>query len=95
MLIRELIDIVDDAIANVKVAIVSSQQRVFESPHTSWEFTQRSLELENELDRLKKIKEYLLKFEPEEIAEKIFSEEELRELLRYLESMKEMRAHEF
>ena len=95
MLIKELIEMVDEAMANVKIAIVSSQQRVFESPYTSWEFAQRSLELEDELDRLKKIREYLVKFEPEETAEKIFSEEEFRELLRYLKTMKEMRAHEF
>ncbi len=95
MRIEELIRMVDEAIANIKIAIVSSQQRVFESPYTSWEFAQRSLDLEDELDRLKKIREYLLKLDPDGTAEKIFSEEELRELLRYLKTMKEVRAHEF
>jgi len=95
MKIKELVDIVDEAIANVKIAIVSSQQRVFESPYTSWEFTQRSLELEDELDKLKKIRNYIIQFDPEADAGKIFKEEELKELLVYLRIMTEMRAHEF
>jgi len=95
MKIKELLELVDEAIANVKIAIVSSKQRIFESPHTSWEFTKRSLELEDELDRLNKIREYLSSLDPEEYAEKSFSKEELKELLEYLRLLKEMRAHEF
>ncbi|WP_324734844.1 hypothetical protein VFC49_06390 [Thermococcus sp. SY098] len=95
MRVKELLELLEEAIANVKVAIVVSKQRIFESPHTSWEFTQRSLELEDELDRLNKIKDYLLKFDPDKNVEKIFSEEELNELLEYLTALREMKEHEF
>ncbi|ADT84623.1 hypothetical protein [Thermococcus barophilus] len=95
MRVKDLLELLEEAIANVKVAIVVSKQRIFESPHTSWEFTQRSLELEDELDRLNKIKDYLLKFDPDENVEKIFSEEELNELLEYLTALREMKEHEF
>ena len=95
MRIKELLELVEEAIANVKVAIIVSKQRIFESPHTSWEFTQRSLELQDELDRLNRIKDYLLKFDPDENVERIFSKEELDELLEYLTAIKEMKEHEF
>jgi len=95
MRIRELLELVDEAIANVKVAIVVNKQRIFESPHTSWEFTQRSLELQNELDKLNKIKDYLIKLDPNEEAEKRFSKEEFEELLKYLTMLREMKEHEF
>ncbi|WP_457754031.1 hypothetical protein [Thermococcus sp.] len=95
MRVKELLGLLEEAIANVKVAIVVSKQRIFESPHTSWEFTQRSLELEDELDRLNKIKDYLLKFDPDKNVEEIFSEEELNELLEYLTALREMKEHEF
>lgn len=95
MKIEELIKLVDDAIANVKIAIVSSKQRIFESPHTSWEFTKRSLELEDELEKLNKIREYLSTFSVDEDVEKKFSKEELKELLEYLRVMREMKIHEF
>jgi len=95
MKIKELLEVVDEAIANVKIAIVSSKQRIFESPHTSWEFTKRSLELEDELNRLNKIRDYLSSLDPMEDAEKSFSKEELKELLEYLTLLRGMRAHEF
>jgi len=87
--------LVEEAIADVKIAIGSGKQRIFESAYTSWEFTKRSLELEDELNRLNKIREYLSSLEPEEDAGKRFSKEELKELLEYLTLLKEMRAHEF
>ena len=95
MKIKELLELVDEAIANVKIAIVSSKQRIFESPHTSWEFTKRSLELEDELTRINKIRDYLSSLDSEEDAEKRFSKEELEELLEYLTLLREMRSHEF
>jgi len=95
MKIKELLELVDEAIANVKIAIVSNKQRIFESPHTSWEFTKRSLKLEDELERLNKIRKYLQQFGEEEHVEGKFSEEELKELLEYLRVMQEMRSHEF
>ncbi len=95
MKIKELLELVDEAIANVKIAIVSNKQRIFESPHTSWEFTKRSLELEDELNRLNKIRDYLSSLDPMEDAEKSFSKEELKELLEYLTLLRGMRAHEF
>ncbi|NJE08188.1 hypothetical protein E3E31_06580 [Thermococcus sp. M39] len=95
MKVKELLELVEEAIANVKVAVVVSNQRIFESPHTSWEFTQRSLELQDELDKLNRIKDYLLKFDPEEDVKKMFSKEEFEELLKYLATIREMKEHEF
>ncbi|NJD99935.1 hypothetical protein E3E26_09115 [Thermococcus sp. LS1] len=93
MKIGELIQLLDETIANVKIAIIANQNRAFESPHTSYEFTQRALELQEDLDDLMKAREYLSKFDPEDEAEEHFSKEELMEFLKMLELLRNTDAH--
>jgi len=93
MKIGELIQLLDETIANVKIAIVANQNRAFESPHTSYEFIQRALELQENLDDLMKAREYLSKFDPQDEAENHFSEEELRDFLKMLELLRDIDAH--
>ena len=95
MKVRELIELVDETIANLKIAIIANQNRVFESPHTSYEFAQRVLELQEDLDDLLKAREYLGKFDPDDEVENHFSEEELREFLRMLELLRTTNAHAY
>lgn len=95
MKVRELIELVDETIANLKIAIIANQNRAFESPHTSYEFTQRALELQEDLDDLMKAREMLAKLDPESEAEGHFSREELEEFLRLLELLKNADAHAY
>ncbi|ASJ16221.1 hypothetical protein A3L04_03555 [Thermococcus chitonophagus] len=66
MKVREVLELLDQAEANVKMAIVAYQARIFESPYTSWEFTQKSLELQDILDELKTLRKKLESMNPEE-----------------------------
>ncbi|AIF69402.1 hypothetical protein PAP_04955 [Palaeococcus pacificus DY20341] len=94
MKVNELLKMVDEAVLKTNIHLLDVQKRIFESPHTSWEFNQRSLELQDELDKLKRIREFLEKYDPDEDAEKVFSEEELKELLEYLAYMREIDSYE-
>ena len=95
MKVGELIELVDETIANLKIAIIANQNRVFESPHTSYEFAQRALELQEDLDDLMKAREMLAKLDPEDDVEEHFSEEELNEFLRLLELLRNANAHAY
>ncbi|ASJ14671.1 hypothetical protein [Thermococcus radiotolerans] len=95
MKVGELIELVDETIANLKIAIIANQNRVFESPHTSYEFAQRALELQEDLDDLMKAREMLAKLDPEDDVEEHFSEEELDEFLRLLELLRNANAHAY
>ncbi|ASA76886.1 hypothetical protein [Thermococcus sp. 5-4] len=95
MKVGELIELVDETIANLKIAIIANQNRVFESPHTSYEFAQRALELQEDLDDLMKAREMLAKLDPEDDVEEHFSEEELDEFLRLLELLRNADAHAY
>ncbi|MDI3474661.1 MAG: hypothetical protein PWQ79_1617 [Thermococcaceae archaeon] len=93
MKIRELIEILDEAIASLKVAIVANQQRSLETPYTSFEFTQRAMELQEDLEDLVKAREHLISLDPESDAEEHFSQEELERFLRLLELLKNVESH--
>ncbi|ASJ05751.1 hypothetical protein A3L01_00765 [Thermococcus barossii] len=95
MKVGELIELLDETIASVKIAIIANQNRVFESPHTSYEFAQRALELQEDLDDLMKVREMLAKLDPEDDAERHFSEEELGEFLKLLELLRKADAHAY
>jgi hypothetical protein len=95
MKVGELIELVDETIANLKIAIIANQNRVFESPHTSYEFAQRALELQEDLDDLMKAREMLAKLDPEDDVDEHFSEEELDEFLRLLELLRNANAHAY
>lgn len=93
MKIKELVEILDEAIASLKIAIVANQQRAMETPYTSLEFTQRTIELQEDLDDLLKAKEFLLSLDPETDAEEHFSREELERFLKLLELLRDSEAH--
>ncbi|NJE09586.1 hypothetical protein [Thermococcus sp. MAR1] len=95
MKVRELIEMVDETIANLKIAIIANQNRAFESPHTSYEFTQRAIELQEDLNDLMKAREMLVKLDPESEVEGHFSREELEEFLKLLELLRKADAHAF
>ncbi|AFK23241.1 hypothetical protein [Pyrococcus sp. ST04] len=82
---KEVLKLLDEAEANVKVAIVTFQTRILESPHTSWEFTQRSLELMDILDELKELRKKLEKMDPEAEVDD--------EIAKMLKKLVEFRAH--
>ncbi|WP_048152501.1 hypothetical protein [Palaeococcus ferrophilus] len=94
MKVKELLEMVDEAIMKVNLKIVESTARIFESPYTSWEFNRRSVDLEEELERLKKLKAFLEKRDPEENAEALFRDREFEELLKYLKYMRTLDRYE-
>ncbi len=93
MKVGELLELIDETIANLKIAIVANQQRALESPHTSYEFTQRAIELQEDLDDLMKAREMIAKLDPEDDVEGHFSKEELEEFLKLLELLRNADAH--
>ncbi|AMM54436.1 hypothetical protein [Pyrococcus kukulkanii] len=86
MKVREVLELLDQAEANVKMAIVAYQARIFESPYTSWEFTQKSLELQDILDELKTLRKKLESMDPEE-------EFKGEEVIKALVKLKNLRSH--
>ncbi|HDZ35939.1 MAG TPA: hypothetical protein ENH81_03370 [Thermococcus sp.] len=95
MKVRELLEILDETIAAVRIAIVSNQQRALESPHTSYEFTQRAIELQEDLDDLLKARDLLTRLDPEDDVENHFSREELEKFLKLLELLQKADAHAY
>ncbi len=95
MKIRELLGLIDETLANLKIAIVSNQTRAMESPYTSYEFTQRAMELQEDMEDLLKTRNSLARFDPEDEAEEHFSKEELEEFLRLLELLRKADAHAY
>ncbi|MFA4646092.1 hypothetical protein P8X24_02285 [Pyrococcus kukulkanii] len=65
MKVKDVLELLDQAEANVRMAIVAYQARIFESPYTSWEFMQKSLELHDILDELKALRRKLEDMDPE------------------------------
>ena len=93
MKVGELLELIDETIANLKIAIIVNQQRALESPHTSYEFTQRAIELQEDLDDLMKARKNIAKLNPDDDVEKHFSREELEEFLKLLELLRNADAH--
>jgi len=93
--IGELLGLIDETLANLKIAIVSNQTRAMESPYTSYEFTQRAIELQEDMEDLLKARESLARLDPEDEAEEHFSKKELEEFLKLLELMKNADSHAY
>ena len=93
MKVRELVELLEETIAELKVAIVANQMRSFESPHTSLEFTQRAMELQDSLDDLMEIRDRLLDLDPDEEVEENFGLEELERILNFLRLMRKSKSH--
>ena len=93
MKVGKLMGELDKAIAHLEVALVANQQRIFESPYTSYEFAQRALEIEEDLNDLKKLREELSKLDPESEIEEHYPEEDVERLLKLLELLERSNAH--
>ena len=93
MKVRELLELLDETIAHLEIALVANQQRIFESPHTSYEFAQRALEIQEDLEDLKKLRKELEKLDPEGNVEERYGKEEVERLSKMLELLKEANAH--
>ena len=93
MKVGELLELVEEAIGDLKVAIVANQTRSFESPYTSLEFTQRAVELQEDLDELVKLRDYLLTLDPETNVEEVFEREDPEKLLEYFKLLRESKSH--
>jgi len=93
MKVGEVLDLVEETIAELKIAVVSNQQRSFETPYTSMEFTQRAIEIDEDLKDLERIREYLSTLDPEDDAEKHLGREGLEKLVRMLELLRSSEAH--
>ncbi|WP_297523043.1 hypothetical protein [Thermococcus sp.] len=93
MKVKELLDMLDGTIADLKVAIVANQSRSFESPYTMLEFIQRANELQEDLDDLLKIRERLSSLNPEDDAEEHLSKEELEGLMKLMKLLESSKAH--
>ncbi|NPA47468.1 MAG: hypothetical protein GXO14_02335 [Thermococci archaeon] len=93
MKVRELIEMVDRAIGSLKIAIISNQQRSFESPYTSLEFTERAVELQEDLNALEKLRERLSGLDPDEDVGKHIGDEELARILRFIEEAENLNEH--
>ncbi|AEH23882.1 hypothetical protein [Pyrococcus yayanosii] len=87
----ELLNLIDEALANVRTAIVAFQMRILESPHTAHEFLQKSLELQEEVERLEKLRKEFEALNPD----KELRGEDIDALVRYLEALRNFRGHEF
>jgi hypothetical protein len=95
MKVGELLEMVDETIANLKIALVANQQRSFETPYTSMEFTQRAIEIDEDLRELEKLRKYLSTLDPKEDAERYFGKEELEKLIKALELLKRSEPHAY
>ncbi|WP_297506380.1 hypothetical protein [Thermococcus sp.] len=93
MKVGKLMGELDKAIAHLEVALVANQQRIFESPYTSYEFAQRALEIEEDLNDLKKLREELSKLDPESEIEEHYPEKDVERLLKLLELLERSNAH--
>ena len=93
MKIGELLELVEEAIGDIKVAIVANQMRSFESPYTSLEFTQRAVELQEDLNELVRLRDRLLALDPETDAEEVFGQDDLEKLLEYFKLLRESKSH--
>ncbi|AEC51263.1 hypothetical protein PNA2_0345 [Pyrococcus sp. NA2] len=65
MKVRELLKLINEAEANVKIAIVTFSSRINESPYTSLEFIQSTFRLEDELDKLRNLRREIETLDPE------------------------------
>ncbi|WP_297420632.1 hypothetical protein [Thermococcus sp.] len=84
MKVGEILKMVDEAVANLEIAVIANQNRVFESPQTSYEFAQRVVELQEDLDDLKKLREELSKLNPEDEMEDHYPKEDVKRLVKML-----------
>ena len=93
MKVGDVLRMVDEAIANLEIAVIANQNRVFESPQTSYEFAQRAVELQEDLDDLKRLREELSKLDPGDEMEDHYPREDVEQLVRMLDLLRRTNAH--
>jgi len=93
MKVAEILEMLDEAIANLEIAIIANQNRVFESPQTSYEFAQRAVELQEDLDDLRKLREELSKLNPGDEMEDHYPREDVERLVKMLDLLRRANAH--
>ncbi|WP_297549748.1 hypothetical protein [Thermococcus sp.] len=93
MKVRELLELLDETIGYLRIALVTNQQRIFESPFTSYEFAQRAIEIQEDLEDLEKLRAELKKLNPESDVEEHYSKEEVERLLKMLELLRKSESH--
>jgi len=93
MKVAEILEMLDEAIANLEIAIIANQNRVFESPQTSYEFAQRAVELQEDLDDLRKLREELSKLNPGDEMEDHYPKEDVERLVKMLDLLRRANAH--
>ena len=93
MKVRELLELLDETIRYLKIALVTNQQRVFESPFTSYEFAQRAIEIQEDLKDLEKLRAELEMLNPESDVEEHYPKEEVEKLLKTLELLRRSESH--
>lgn len=93
MKVKELIERVDGAIGSLKIAIISNQQRSFESPYTSLEFTERAVGLQEDLNALEKLRERLSNLDPDDDVERYINEKELERIMKFIEEAENLDEH--
>ncbi|WP_048146531.1 hypothetical protein [Pyrococcus abyssi] len=86
---KDVLKLIDEAEANIRIALVSFSTRINESPYTAFEFTQTSLELEDLLMELSKLREKFKEMDPEEDVDVP------EELIAWLKSLINFKAHLF
>jgi len=95
MKVKELLELLEETIGHLRIALVVNQQRVFESPMTSYEFAQRAIEIQEDLEDLEKLKAELEGLDPESDVEEHYPKEEVEKLLKTLELLRESESHAY
>jgi len=93
MRVRELLELLEETIAHLRIALVVNQQRIFESPYTSYEFAQRAIEIQEDLKDLERLRAELERLDPEGNVEEHYPREEVEKLLKMLELLRESESH--
>ncbi len=95
MKVKELLELLEETIGHLRIALVVNQQRVFESPMTSYEFAQRAIEIQEDLEDLEKLRVELGRLDPESDVEEHYPREEVERLLKTLELLRESESHAY
>ena len=90
---KELLELLEETIGHLRIALVVNQQRIFESSYTSYEFAQRAVEIQEDLEDLEKLRAELGRLDPESDVEEHYPREEVERLLKTLELLRESESH--
>ena len=95
MKVKELLELLDETIGHLRIALVVNQQRIFESPYTSYEFAQRAVEIQEDLKDLERLREEIGKLDPNGEVEEHYPREEVEKLLKMLKLLRESESYAY